>query len=345
MDSTAKFFVTGGTGFIGTRLVHALTGQGRPVRVLSRRTDIEPPPGFEGDGNPLRHDLVELLRGDVTDRESLADGMQGCSHVFHLAGYAKNWARDPKTYFDVNVQGTRNVLDAAEQAGVERIVVTSTIMTLGPSPRGVVGDEEAPWISQRYLTDYEETKAVAEREAVERAAHGCPVVIVNPTRVYGPGHLTEGNSLALLIDQYDRGLVPVLLNAGVNVGNYVLVDDVVAGHLAAMRQGRIGQRYILGGENASLKEFFRTVDRVSGKRHFQVPLWKIAPLAFAWLLKKRAQWLGTYPRITPGWMKTFLSEWAYSSDKARRELDYDPVPLAEGVKITYEWLMRVRDRK
>ena len=340
---TEKIFVTGATGFIGARLVQALTDRGRAVCALSRRSNPPPPPGFGAEqGDPLKHELVELVRGDITDLDSLRRGMEGCTRVFHLAAYAKNWARDPETYFRCNVQGMRNVFDAAAEHGVQRVVWTSTFMTMGPSPPSVVADEDTPRTTDRYLTDYERTKTEAEREAIRRADDGFPVVIVNPTRVYGPGHLTEGNALAKLIDDYDRGRVPVLLNRGVNVGNYVLVDDVVDGHLLAMDKGRIGQRYILGGENVSLKEFFRAIDRVSGKRHIQIPLLKFIPLVFAHLQKQRAEWFNVYPTITPGWVRTFLLEWSYSSDKARRELGYEPTPLLEGLRITYEWLQRIR---
>ena len=345
MKTPGKIFVTGGTGFIGTRLVQALIDRGHAVRALSRRDSPDPPPGFgwEESGGPLRHDRVELVRGDVTDRDSLRRAMEGCTHVFHLAAYAKNWARDPQTYFELNVQGMRNVFDAAEELRAQRVVWTSTIMTLGPTPPGVVGNEDVPRTTVRCYTQYEKTKVAAEKEALQRAAEGFPAVIVNPTRVYGPGHLTEGNSLSTLIDDYDRGKVPILLNRGVNVGNYVLVDDVAEGHVLAMEKGRVGQRYILGGENASLKEFFRTIDRVSGKRHLQIPLLRAGPLLFAYFQQKRAEWLGVYPQITPGWVKTFLVDWAHSSGKARRELGYRPTPLDEGIRITYEWLQRVRE--
>ncbi len=285
---------------------------------------------------------MELVRGDILDRDSLLRGMEGCSRVFHLAAYAKNWAPDFSTFYGMNVEGTRNVFDAARQQGVTRVVWTSSIVTFGPTPPGVVGDEIMPRTTPAYLTEYEETKAIAEQEALRRAADGFPVVIVNPTRVYGPGHLTEGNALARMIDDYDRGRVPVLLNRGVNVGNYVLVDNVVQGHLLAMDRGRIGERYILGGENATLKEFFRTIDRVSGKTHFQIPLPPLTALALAWLQKKRAEWFGVYPTITPGWVRTFLVNSAFRCDKAIRELGYRPTPLEEGLRITYEWLQRVR---
>jgi farnesol dehydrogenase len=344
VETTEKVLVTGATGFIGMRLVQALVDRGCRVRALSRRTDPTVPRGIDGIGAGLwRHDAVELVRGDIIDRQSLLRGMEGCDRVFHLAAYARNWARDPKTYFDMNVQAVRNVFDAARQHGVRRVVWTSTMVTFGPTPAGVVGDEEMPRITERCYTEYERTKTIAEREALRAAAEGFPVVIVNPTRVFGPGHLTEGNTLAKLIDDYDRGRVPILLNRGVNVGNYVLVDDVVEGHLLAMEKGRLGERYILGGENVSLREFFRMIDQVSGKRHFQIPLLSVTPLVFAYLLKKRAQWFGIYPQITPGWVRTFVVDWAYSSGKAERELGYRPTPLIDGLRTTYRWLQEIRE--
>lgn len=343
MVTTDRIFVTGATGFIGTRLVQALIDRGHSVRALSRREDPEPPPGLDWQGGgPLEHSQVELALGDVRDRNSLRAAMQGCSRVFHLAAYAKNWAPDPNTYFDINVRGMRNVFEVARECGVRRLVWTSTFVTFGPTRRGEIGNEETPRITDRYFTEYEETKALAEKEALRYALEGVPATIVNPTRVYGPGHLTEGNALSLLIDQYDRGKAPILLNRGVNVGNYVFVDDVVQGHILAMEKGRIGQRYILGGENVSLNQFFRMIDEVSGKRHLQIPIFRPGALLFAWLQKKRAEWLHVYPQITPGWVRTFLADWAYTSEKAERELGYRPTPLAEGIRITYEWLQRLR---
>jgi nucleoside-diphosphate-sugar epimerase len=339
-----RIFVTGATGFIGERLVQKLVERGCAVRALSRRDNPRWPPGFEANRcGPWRRDEVELVRGDITDFDSLRRGMEGCDRVFHLAAYAKNWASDPQTFFHMNVEGMRNVFRAAREMGVGRVVWTSTCVTIGPTPPGVVGDEDMPRITDRHYTEYEETKSFAEREALQMAQAGFPVVIVNPTRVYGPGNLTEGNSATRLIDDYHRGRLPLLLNRGRNVGNWVLVDDVAEGHILAMEHGRVGQRYLLGGENASLGEFFRAVDQASGRRHFQLPILTVTPLVFAWLLKKRAEWFGVHPAITPGWVRTFAVDWVYTSAKAERELGYRPTPLAEGVKITYQWLLRVRD--
>ncbi len=338
-----RYFVTGAAGFVGTRLVQTLVERGELVRAMYYRTKPTAPPGFAwGDSSPFKNERLELVSGDITDRESLRRGMDGCTHVFHVAAYARNWAADSNVFTSSNIEGVKNVFAVARELGVQRTVWTSSVATFGPTRSGQIGDEDMPRITDRYFTEYEAAKVAAEREALTLAAKGFPVVIVNPTRVYGPGHMTEGNALSRLIDSYDRGRMPLLMNRGVNVGNYVLVDDVVQGHLLAMERGRVGQRYILGGENASLKEFFRIIDRVSGKRHVQVPILGISPLVFAWFLQKRADWFGIYPCITPGWVKTFLADWAYQCDKARRELGYDPRPLEEGIRITYEWLLRAR---
>jgi len=335
MTDTNTIFVTGATGFIGTKLVNALLAKGHSVHALSRAASNR-----EG----LMHERVRLVQGDLLDRDSLRKGMEGCSQVFHLAAYAKNWSRDPSVFFRQNVDGMTNVLDAARDAGIKRVVFTSTIVVFGPKPAGVIGDESMPRITPKYFTEYEESKAVAERKALEYVKKGHPIVIVNPTRVYGPGKLTEGNSVSLMIDMYDRGKVPVLLNNGVNVGNYVLVDDLVRGHILAMERGKIGERYILGGENASLKRIFELVDEASGKKHFQFSLPPSIAMLYGSLEKKRAEWLRMYPQITPGWVETFLQDWAYTCAKAERELGYTITPLKDGIRLTYDWLMTLRKK-
>jgi nucleoside-diphosphate-sugar epimerase len=332
----SKIFVTGATGFIGTKLVNELVRQGHSVHALTRAKSNQ-------DG--LDHGHITLVQGDIMNLDSLVAGMQDCTHVFHLAAYAKNWAPDPKTFYDHNVIGMRNVFDAARQTGIQRVVWTSTIVTFGPTLPGVVGDETMQRITQHYCTEYEETKAIAEQIALKMAEERFPVVIVNPTRVYGPGKLTEGNSVSLMIDQYDRGKLPILLNHGINIGNYALVDDLVQGHILAMEKGRIGEKYIIGGENASLKRFYEFVDEVSGKKHFQINLSPKIGLAFGSIQKNLAEKFGIYPQITTGWVETFLMDWAYSCAKAERELGYKFTPLKEGIRLTYEWILQQRKLK
>lgn len=332
----ATVFVTGATGFIGTKLVNELVRKGLTVHALSRSSSNR---------SGLEHERIKVVEGNILDLQSLERGMDGCSQVYHLAAYAKNWARDKSIFRTMNVDGMRNVFEAAKSIGVKKVVFTSTIVVFGPTKPGVVGDESMPRITQRYFTEYEETKAFAEAEALAQSSKKFPVVIVNPTRVYGPGKMTEGNSVSLMIDQYDRGLVPVMLNKGVNIGNYVYVDDLVRGHILAMEKGRIGERYILGGENVSLEKVYRTVDDVSGKKHFQMNLPPSLAKIYAKEEQLKAEWLGVYPQITPGWVDTFLQDWVYSCAKAEKELGYTITPFKEGVRATHEWLIEQRKKR
>jgi nucleoside-diphosphate-sugar epimerase len=333
MGSLTKIFVTGGTGFIGTKLVNELVQRGHTVHVLRRPTsNIE---GLEGEG-------IRLFVGDLENCDSIRRGMEGCQQVYHLAAYAKNWARDSSVYYRSNVDGLCDVCEIAKSLGVERMVITSTIVTCGPPASGVAGDERRYCTETECCTDYQASKITGEKQAGEYAAQGLPVVIVNPTRVYGPGKLTEGNSVSRMIDLYDRGRFPFLLNHGANVGNYAFVDDVVQGLILAMERGKVGERYVLGGENVSLQRFFQLIDEIGGKGHIQINLPSWVALTYSRLEEEMAKWAQRYPLITSGWVKTFLQDWTYSSAKAEKEFGYTITPLREGIRITLEWLRRLR---
>ncbi len=320
-----KVFVTGSTGFIGTQLVAKLVQRGFAVRALVRK--------------PMESTSeIEYVQGDIADVESIRRGMDGCRYAFHLAAYARNWSRDPGVYDRLNVQATEDVFTMARNLGVERIVWTSSVVTLGPTRPGTVGDESMPRATEKFFTAYERTKTEMERRSAHWVAEGLPLVIANPTRVYGPGLYSEANSVSKLIDEYRRGRLPVLFNFGKNIGNYALVDDVAEGHILALERGRPGERYILGGENASLKELFRTVDRVDGKKRLQIPIAWFMPLVLSNGMLAAANLFGVYPTFTPGWIRTFLVDWAYSSRKAEEELGYRITPFEEGVQRTCRWL-------
>jgi len=335
MGSLTKVFVTGGTGFIGTKLVNELVQRGHAVHVLRRPTS-----NIGG----LEHEGIRLFFGDLCDCDSIRKGMEGCQQVYHLAAYAKNWARDSTVYYRSNVDGFCDVCEIAKSLGVERMVLTSTIVTCGPASSGEVGDERRNCSVAECCTDYQTSKTIGEKQACEYAARGFPVVIVNPTRVYGPGKLTEGNSVSRMIDLYDRGRFPFLLNHGVNVGNYAFVDDVVQGLIFAMEKGRIGERYILGGENVSLKKLFELIDEIGGKQRMQINIPPWVALIYSHLEEKRAKWVHHYPLITTGWVKTFLQDWTYSSVKAEKEFGYKITPLRDGIRITLGWLRHLREK-
>ncbi|MDO5552521.1 MAG: NAD-dependent epimerase/dehydratase family protein [Planctomycetia bacterium] len=344
MNKEGTILITGASGFIGTTLVRILLSQGYKLHTMSR-SEPQLPVGCDDRMEDLwGHKNLTHFRGDVCDKESLARAMAGCRYVIHLAGYAKNYAKDINTYTRINIEGAANVFDLSAESGIEKIVWTSTIVSLGPTRRGQIGDETMPRNTRRYYTEYERTKTIAEERSHEWIAKGLPLVIVNPTRVYGPGQLSEGNSLGLLIDDYMHGRLPFLLNGGINTGNYVLVDDVAKGIYLALEHGRVGERYILGSENATLGEFFRTVDRVTGKRHWKIPVFRPGAMIFSYAQLAVAKMTNGYPRITPGWMRTFLADWSFSCEKAKRELGYEPESLEEGLRKTCVWIDRIKKK-
>jgi farnesol dehydrogenase len=345
MNRHDTILITGSNGFIGTWLVKKALDNGCRVRAVARNGKIEKPPGLDWGPDPFASPQLEIVRCDITDRAAVARVAEGCTHVFHLAGLAKNWAADVDLFRRVNVEGTRNILEAAKQAGATRTVFTSSAATLGASAPGKVHDESTPRISDQPFHEYEATKLEAERVALQAVAAGQNVVIVLPTRVYGPGHLKESNSLPALLYNYLNGRMPFMINHGVNIGNYVYIDDVVEGHWLAMSKGRSGERYILGGDNISLIELVERVDQLSGRRHFRISLGRRLPLAMAYFQLAAARLLGIHPLVTPGWMRMFMADGAFDCSKAQRELGLVHLPLAEGLRITFDWMGRVRPTK
>ena len=325
-------FVTGGTGFIGRKLVEKLHHREEKVHLLCRE---------QSDLRGLQRKGIEIFCGDVTDKKSIRPAMQDCQRVFHLAAYAHNWASDPSVFFRANVEGFRNVAEIALDNDVEKIVFTSTSLTFGPT-NGYIGNEEMPRKDKMFLTDYEKTKYLAEIEGEKFLAKGLPLVIVNPTRVFGPGKMTEGNSVTRMIELYLRGRFPTILGKGEEVGNYVYVDDVTDGHLKAMSRGKIGQKYILGGENSTLNNFFSLLSRLSGRKPPRVHVPPNLARLFARIEENKAMLFGGYPLITLGWVETFLRHWAFSNGKAVNELGCRFRGLKQGMELTCDWLKENR---
>lgn len=321
-----RIFITGATGFIGEKLTRQLAAEGHQVVALVRSA---------GKARQLAFPNIETLRGDLSDTTALREGMKGAEEVYHLAAYASVWAKDD-TFERVNVEGTVNVLNAAKEMGVRKIVATSTAGVIGPAIDGPVNEETERQVD--FFNDYERTKYESELIVKEYAAQGAPAVIVNPTRVYGPGPLNVSNSVTKLIKRYAAGKWKFLPGDGRSVGNYVYVEDVVQGHRLAMQNGKSGERYLLGGEDASYKQLFDIIGALSGQQHHlhKVPL-KLM-LGFSKLQLFLAENFGRQPMITPAWVKKYWYHWQVSSDKARRELGYEPITLERGIRKTLDWL-------
>jgi nucleoside-diphosphate-sugar epimerase len=328
-----KIFITGGTGFIGERLTEKLISEGKQVVLLVRdpaKSGIKEKPG------------ITIIKGDLFDIPAIEEGISGCDLAYHLAAYTKPSASDPQISFRTNVEGTENILEAALKCKVPRIVVTSTGGTLSYSADGNPVDETAPVLTE-YNTEYERTKALAEKVIRQYCERGLNVIVVNPTRIYGPGKLSVSNSVTRIIDWYLKGSWRFVPGNGNSIGNYVFIDDVVNGLQLAYLKGKPGERYILGGENLSFRQMFSIIGSVSGKNRFMIYL--PAPLLrfVVRVLTFFARMTGRDAPITNAWLDKYLKNWIMSSDKAVRELDYTITPFSKGVAETIKWIRANRN--
>ncbi len=324
-------FLTGANGFIGQRLAERLSSEGHKVRCLVR--------------SPEKFTALSLLPGvtsrigDLDDTDALAGGVKGCDTVFHMAAYARPWSRDKSLPHRINVTGTENMLKASLAAGVKRFVFTSSAAVIGPSPGVEPIDEDSPR-SVPWFNEYEETKAEAEELVLSYNRDGLETIIVNPTRVYGPGVLSESNSVTKMIKLYYLGKWHIIPGDGKCIGNYVLVDDVVNGHMLAALRGRPGQRYAIGGDNLTFDKFFETLTELTGKRSWLIHLPVGIMIAAAKIMEWQASVTGIPPLITAPWVRKYLNHWSLSSRKAMADLGFIPTPFGEGVKLTLEWLKK-----
>jgi len=323
-----KVFVSGATGFIGIQLVKRLIDSGNKVHALYRS---------DAKADLIRIEGVTLFKGDIMDKQGLSRAMKGCSQAYHVAAYAAVWSKDPALFFRFNVEGTLNVLEAARLTGINRIVVTSTAGILGPSEKEPV-NENSPAPSS-FFTLYEDSKYKMEQE-LKIFNNAIPeVVIVNPTRVYGPGFLSKSNGMSLMIKKYIVGNWRFIPGDGKRMGNYVYVEDVVSGHLLAMEKGKPGERYVLGGEDITYNQLFDFVRTSSGvsKRLFHIP---VQLLFFAaGLFSILSKVTGKPPLIVPSWVRKLTHNWVVSSEKAIKELGYAPMNAKKGIDRTVQWLI------
>jgi dihydroflavonol-4-reductase len=313
--------VTGGAGFIGSKLVEALLARGEEVRVFDSRASTAPRLADAG---------AVLIAGDILDREELKVALDGCEWLFHVAALFQMWQPDKRRYYRVNVDGTRNVLEGALEAGVQRVVYTSSAATIGEA-QGELGDERT--VHRGYfLSEYERSKYLGEQVAWDVYKRGLPLVVVNPTSVYGPGqtsHLTQA------LARFLRGRLPAIIDVSLN---FVYVDDVIEGHLAALEKGQIGERYILGGDNGWLSEFLGLGARIAGVRRTprRFPAWLVTAvgrmLATASFVTKRRPW------VSVDEARTASHSFIFDTRRARKELGLEWTPLPVGLERTVSWL-------
>ena len=320
-----KALVTGATGFVGAAVARALNAAGTEVRVLIRR---------DSDLRNLSRLKVEQIYGDLRDRDSLRRALSGCSELYHVAAHYALWAKDPSVFYEVNVNGTRTLLETARELGTERIVYTSTIGAIGLPADGGLGTEETPVSLSQMVGNYKRSKYLAEQEVLKLAQAGLPVVIVNPSAPVGEGDIKPTPTGQMIVD-YMKGLMLAYIETGMNL---VDVDDVAMGHLLAMERGRVGERYILGNKNLTLREIFDILSRLTGvlAPRTKLPWQAVLPLAYL------NHWLSNYvthrsPRIPLDGVKMAKHRMHYDCSKAVRELGLPQTPVEVALEKAVRW--------
>lgn len=336
-DRTANMdiFVTGATGFVGQALTLKLLENGNHVKALVRSSQKAEELG-------LKHERLTLIQGNLDNKTELTDAMDGCSQVFHLAALAGVWAPGNQ-FHEVNVEGTRHVMDAAVLTEVDKVVMTSTAAVIGPALEGPVNENTKRKIP--YLNEYERTKAEANALAFSYQEKGLSIVVTVPTRVFGPGPLNSSNSPTKIMQQYMLRNLYFRPGNGESTGNYVYLPDLVDGHIKAMEKGRSGEMYLMGGEDLSWNEIMELLGELKGKRLLLISLPMGVILAFAALQQFGAEKFGRPPLITPEWVRKFSYNWKVSSQKAQDELGYKITPFREAMAETVDWLMATHQEK
>jgi len=325
-----KIFITGATGYVGAHLINRLIEQGHFLHVLVRSIKKNP---------QLKNSSVAIFEGNILEKESIKKAMTGCDYVFHLAACTSIWLKNEDDYFNINVTGTNNVLDIAYELGIKKTVVTSTAGVYGPSIDKVV--DETTKRKVPYFNNYEKSKAISEKNIKQYINEkDMDIVIVSPTRIYGPFLNGKSFSFTLLIEKYIEGNWKFIPGNGEKIGNYIFIDDVVNGHIQAMNIGLKGENYLLAGINCSYNEFFKVLKNASGKNYklFHTPLW--IQLLFGYIQLIKVSIFKIPPSVVPKCIKRGNFNWEVSSKKMNEKLLVETTSLEDGIKKTVFWATR-----
>ena len=319
-----RAFLTGASGFVGGHLLRALEAAGRDVVCLVR-------PGSSR--RNLEGTSAEVVEGDLTSPESLRGALDACSEVYHCAADYRLFVPDPKGMYATNVEGTDNLLEAAAQSGVDRVVYTSSVGALGLLPGGEPADEETPVALEDMIGHYKRSKFLAERVVEDWVGRGLPAVVVHPSTPVGRADWKPTATGKMILD-FARGKVPAYVDTGLNL---VDVRDVAVGHILAAERGRIGEKYILGNENLSLREIFDLLAEIAELRAPNIRLPHVIPLAFAALDTARARFFGGEPTVAFDAARLARHKMYFSADKAVRELGLPQTPVRQALEHSVEW--------
>lgn len=324
-----KVFVTGATGLIGRELLHQLYANGYDIVALYRD---------ETKREGLLHIPIQWVYGTLESSDAIRKGMQGCDALIHAAAFAGIHA-PVKEIMNVNYHGTRRILEIAGELNLKKIIYISSAGVFGPSGNGI--KDETAVNGSFYATPYDKIKSITEELVMDFTGKGLPVVVVNPTRLYGPGILNDANSVTILIQKYLQGRWRFIPGNGKAIGNYVFITDVARGIQLALEKGKSGEKYILGGENISFDGFFDLLGKITGKKYPMIHIPYPVMIGVSSLLLAGAVITRTRPPITPGLIRKYIRNWNVSSNKAIKELGYHPTSLEEGLHLTINWLKKL----
>jgi dihydroflavonol-4-reductase len=319
-----RALVSGATGFVGAAVARALLRDGWQVRALARAGS---------DRSNLESLALEIAVGDLNDPASLEPAIADCRALFHVAADYRLGARDPEQLDRTTVQGTRNILAAARRAGVDRSIYTSSVATMGIPVDGTPGDEATPVDLDAMIGHYKRSKFLAERAVLDEARAGLSVVIVNPSTPVGPGDVKPTPTGQVVLDAA-CGRMPAYVDTGLNI---VHVDDVARGHLLAFERGVVGERYILGGKDMSLREILAEISRLVGREPPRVRLPYAAVLPIAYIAEAFSRVSGRAGRVTLEGVRMSRKRMFFSSAKAQRELGYTWRPPVQAFADAVDW--------
>ena len=318
-----KVFVTGGTGFVGANLVRLLLEQNYAVKALVRKNS---------DRSNLKELDLEIVEGDLNDR-NLAQKMTDCRYLFHVAAQYSLWQNDRDLLYQSNVQGTRNILKSARNAGIERTVYTSSVAAMGVRKDGIIADETYQSPVEQLIGNYKKSKYYAEQEAHQAIAQGQDIVIVNPTTPIGAYDLKPTPTGEIIV-RFLTGNMPAFVNTGLN---FIDVKDVALGHLLALTKGKTGERYILGNQNLTLQEFLQKLAQITGKKATNIKLPQWFPLTIAYCDEYILSKFGKKPSVAVEAVKMSGQFMYYDSKKAIQELDLPQTNIDSAIKSAIDW--------
>ena len=323
--SSETTFLTGATGFVGAAVGRLLISKGHRLRVLSRP---------KNDRRNLEGLAVEIIEGDLTKPETYRDALKGCRNLLHVAADYRIWVPDAAAMHRVNIDGTRALMLAALDAGIERVVYTSSVATLGLHKDGTPSDENAPVSFEDMIGIYKQSKYLAEEEVHRLIAHHkLPAVIVNPSTPIGPRDIKPTPTGRIIVDA-TKGRMPAYVDTGLNV---VHVDDVAMGHWLALEKGKIGERYILGGSNLSLSDILAIIAELTGRPAPTIKLPRAAIYPVALGMEIVARLTGWDPIVTRDALRMSKKKMYFTSAKAERELGHSSRPAALAIEDAIAW--------